>query len=120
MFSAFALRRPWVAAVVGLFLGPFIGMLYLGEGVMALRYLAVSFAVYVLPPLVAHAGLLPVDAETGVVMLVVRSAERRVGNECVSTCRSRWSRNHEKTTNPRVSQSSFYCLFSTHAERYSR
>src|SRR3546814_12469730 len=23
-----------------------------------------------------------------------RSAERRVGNECVSTCRSRWTRNH--------------------------
>src|SRR3546814_13759263 len=26
----------------------------------------------------------------------VRSAERRVGKECVSTCRSRWSPIHEK------------------------
>src|SRR3546814_15907528 len=26
----------------------------------------------------------------------VRSAERRVGKECVSTCRSRWSPYHEK------------------------
>src|SRR3546814_17370596 len=26
----------------------------------------------------------------------VRSEERRVGNECVSTCRSRWSPTHEK------------------------
>src|SRR3546814_15002147 len=26
-----------------------------------------------------------------------RSAERRVGKECVSTCRSRWSPYHEKT-----------------------
>src|SRR3546814_18669956 len=26
----------------------------------------------------------------------VRSEERRVGKECVSTCRSRWSPNHEK------------------------
>src|SRR3546814_16805840 len=26
----------------------------------------------------------------------VRSEERRVGKECVSTCRSRWSRYHEK------------------------
>src|SRR3546814_20803414 len=26
--------------------------------------------------------------------LLVRSEERRVGNECVSTCRSRWSPNH--------------------------
>src|SRR3546814_20141163 len=27
-----------------------------------------------------------------------RSAERRVGKECVSTCRSRWSPHHLKTT----------------------
>src|SRR3546814_13022983 len=27
---------------------------------------------------------------------VVRSEERRVGKECVSTCRSRWSPYHEK------------------------
>src|SRR3546814_13406632 len=27
-----------------------------------------------------------------------RSAERRVGKECVSTCRSRWSPNHYKKT----------------------
>src|SRR3546814_20970952 len=28
-----------------------------------------------------------------------RSEERRVGKECVSTCRSRWSPSHEKNTN---------------------
>src|SRR3546814_15766488 len=28
-----------------------------------------------------------------------RSEERRVGKECVSTCRSRWSPYHEKTNN---------------------
>src|SRR3546814_18317894 len=28
-----------------------------------------------------------------------RSEERRVGKECVSTCRSRWSAYHEKQTN---------------------
>src|SRR3546814_18998223 len=27
-----------------------------------------------------------------------RSEERRVGNECVSTCRSRWSPDHSNTT----------------------
>src|SRR3546814_19751294 len=27
-----------------------------------------------------------------------RSEERRVGKECVSTCRSRWSPDHSKTT----------------------
>src|SRR3546814_14773114 len=29
-------------------------------------------------------------------LLVLRSEERRVGNECVSTCRSRWSPYHLK------------------------
>src|SRR3546814_17555435 len=29
----------------------------------------------------------------------VRSAERRVGKECVSTCRSRWSPDHSKKKN---------------------
>src|SRR3546814_12051810 len=29
-------------------------------------------------------------------LLVARSEERRVGKECVSTCRSRWSPYHEK------------------------
>src|SRR3546814_17601340 len=28
------------------------------------------------------------------VTIIVRSAERRVGKECVSTCRSRWSPDH--------------------------
>src|SRR3546814_15398068 len=30
--------------------------------------------------------------------IVHRSEERRVGNECVSTCRSRWSPYHSKKT----------------------
>src|SRR3546814_14623281 len=29
-----------------------------------------------------------------------RSEERRVGKECVSTCRSRWSPHHKNTTSP--------------------
>src|SRR3546814_17708276 len=32
-----------------------------------------------------------VDQAFGVVLRFGRSEERRVGNECVSTCRSRWS-----------------------------
>src|SRR3546814_18158964 len=31
-----------------------------------------------------------------------RSEERRVGKECVSTCRSRWSSYHQKNTNKRI------------------
>src|SRR3546814_16729208 len=31
-----------------------------------------------------------------------RSEERRVGKECVSTCRSRWSLNHKKKKNNNI------------------
>src|SRR3546814_777210 len=34
------------------------------------------------------------DVPLAVLLGSVRSEERRVGNECVSTCRSRWSHNH--------------------------
>src|SRR3546814_15603007 len=36
--------------------------------------------------------------------VVERSEERRVGKECVSTCRSRWSPTHEKKKNKRYDQ----------------
>src|SRR3546814_19323506 len=40
---------------------------------------------------------------------VARSDERRVGKECVSTCRSRWSPYNEKKKNLQLStQSSYY------------
>src|SRR3546814_11876788 len=38
-------------------------------------------------------------------IVIERSEERRVGNECVSTCRSRWSPNNKKkktTQNPHL------------------
>src|SRR3546814_18781096 len=34
------------------------------------------------------------DPETTLTALTYRSEERRVGKECVSTCRSRWSPSH--------------------------
>src|SRR3546814_20122690 len=42
-----------------------------------------------------HGSLLSV--ELAHLTYLRRSEERRVGKECVSTCRSRWSPNHEKT-----------------------
>src|SRR3546814_11604409 len=33
-----------------------------------------------------------------------RSEERRVGKECVSTCRSRWSPYHKKKKNQKINQ----------------
>src|SRR3546814_13704595 len=43
-------------------------------------------------------GLLDVAALGGARGVDIRSAERRVGKACVSTCRSRWSRFHQKKT----------------------
>src|SRR3546814_18078603 len=40
----------------------------------------------------------------------VRSEERRVGKECVSTCRSRWSPDHEKNTHTIVLHPCVYPL----------
>src|SRR3546814_18308873 len=40
-----------------------------------------------LRPVLLPAGMLPINHN----LVVVRSEERRVGKECVSTCRSRWS-----------------------------
>src|SRR3546814_17527410 len=39
-------------------------------------------------------GLLGVFGIATCAASAIRSEERRVGNECVSTCRSRWSPNH--------------------------
>src|SRR3546814_11024138 len=38
----------------------------------------------------------PGPMSTSVSLLALRSEERRVGKECVSTCRSRWSPVHSK------------------------
>src|SRR3546814_15519982 len=40
----------------------------------------------------------------GPVIRIERSEERRVGKECVSTCRSRWSPYHQKKTRRRPKQ----------------
>src|SRR3546814_18862107 len=45
-----------------------------------------------------HLGVPVVGAERPAVMEDDRSEERRVGTECVSTCRSRWSPYHSKKT----------------------
>ncbi len=63
MSNAFAARKPWAAGVLTFFLGPFIGMLYLGRGRMAfIFFLAGAIAALVLfallPQLIAS-GLSP-------------------------------------------------------------
>src|SRR3546814_19496226 len=46
--------------------------------------------------------------------LFQRSEERRVGKECVSTCRSRWSPDHSKKTTNIIKQSQYTKHKATH------
>src|SRR3546814_13151423 len=48
-----------------------------------------------LGPALEHHPLFPERANIGAAQ-VIRSEERRVGKECVSTCRARWSPCHKK------------------------
>src|SRR3546814_14759927 len=41
--------------------------------------------------------------------IAARSEERSVGQECVSTCRSRWSPSHYKNNNPLTTDSHTSC-----------
>src|SRR3546814_11924511 len=83
------LSNPWVMFGIGC--------------LVALLTLSVSMALTVLVPIVANGYLkredtipyiaganIPTLADT-LVAAIVRSEERRVGKECVSTCSSRWS-----------------------------
>src|SRR3546814_18822396 len=45
----------------------------------------------------------------------LRSEERRVGTECVSTCRSRWSPYHSKKKKPHPKSQTVTTTYATHA-----
>src|SRR3546814_11885282 len=53
------------------------------------------------PPRLRKAGVLQPLADQ---RRAERSEERRLGNECVSTCRSRWLPYHKKKKNPNTCQ----------------
>src|SRR3546814_19892651 len=51
----------------------------------------------------AHAGEAQIRRQDPqIVLAVIRSEERRVGKECVSTCRSRWSPYHYKKKQSKI------------------
>src|SRR3546814_12047734 len=62
-------------------------MVVCGTGFVLLLMRQLQFDVVMVPALLMQDG-------RGHTTNAVRSEERRVGKECVSTCSSRWSRNH--------------------------
>src|SRR3546814_13641812 len=58
------------------------------------RLIITPVAIIAVGIIIAVAGLVAVPVVTAIAPPVARSEERRVGKECVSTCRSRWSPYH--------------------------
>src|SRR3546814_15459447 len=98
--TAYEMRiSDWSSDVCSSDLGPFL------YGVSAFSLLALVFGKAV--PVTHHITLTAAltagvvaghTSEPSLILLAaVRSEERRVGKECVRTCRSRWSPSHYKT-----------------------
>src|SRR3546814_19935374 len=78
---------------VGVSLGGNAMLKHLGEQANEVSWLRACAAVSVPLDLVA-CGMRLSDSQLGKQLYSRRSEERRVGKECVSTCRSRWSPDH--------------------------
>ncbi len=61
MIKAFKERKPWAAAIIGLFLSPIIGMLYLNRGRLAFGYFLIFPLLIGLLLTAAHYGILAVN-----------------------------------------------------------
>lgn len=72
MSSAFVERKPWATVVVSLFLGPTIGMLYLGKGRKGLAYLPFEITAFFLPYYTAHLGFLELPMAKALAYLAIR------------------------------------------------
>lgn len=61
MLSAFKKHKPWTTAIVCLLLGPFIGMLVIGKGRIALSYALADIIASALPFIASTYGLITID-----------------------------------------------------------
>ena len=66
MFTAFKTRRPWATVVICLFLGPMIGMFYLGKGRVGLAYLLLMLCVMAAAILGIQAGFVHLEPHIAV------------------------------------------------------
>src|SRR3546814_18180577 len=67
---------------------------------------------------VVAANLVKKAEPDGYTLMLGRSEERRVGKECVSTCRSRWSPYHSKQTKPTIHQTLTHNTPTTYQETH--
>src|SRR3546814_19390065 len=102
------------AFMAGVIIAPIFGLQIVRSGMqthlkpewnMILGGMAIVFVFQIIRPFLGRlfkrgnskSRTMPVLTEPmrrGLIFLLIRSEERRVGNECVSTCRSRWSPYH--------------------------
>jgi signal peptidase I len=66
MFTAFKTRRPWATVVICFFLGPMIGMFYLGKGRVGLAYLLLMLCVMAAAILGIQAGFVHLEPHIAV------------------------------------------------------
>src|SRR3546814_14444015 len=112
LFS-FLITRAEIPASIGMYLteilqSPFEFLLGVNVALFIIgMFIETSAAIIVLAPILVPIGIqFGVDpVHFGTIMVVnlalglISSDERRVGKECVSTCRSRWSPSHSQTHN---------------------
>ena len=79
MISAFVERRPWAVVALSFFLGPTIGMFYLGKGRLGLTYLPVELLALVLAPLALHYEVVHLNLELRAAIYLTRLPVMLVG-----------------------------------------
>src|SRR3546814_15272589 len=94
------IRSSFATYGVGFVMRP-VGGVVLGHfGDLYGRKSALVFTMLLMAGATGATGLIPSYATIGIaapiLLVICRSEERRVGKECVSTCRSRWAPYHKK------------------------
>src|SRR3546814_17438281 len=93
-----------VACLLAVVLGTVFDVLPLVVALAGAGLSLLSYLMYWLDKEAAQGGAQRIPEST-LHLVDLRSAERRVGKECVSTCRSRWSPNHSKHNTQHTSDS---------------
>jgi len=69
MFSSFKQRKPWASAFITFFLGPMLGMFYLGKATIGLLYIPLFIVVGLAPFILMHFGIIDVDPDNALTIV---------------------------------------------------